>query len=326
MAHLNRTIAGAVAAGVLALSACSTDSLSAAGADDIGPCQGSNHIIACVYVDIDGGVFTGPGTLGEIAYQNYRRDLQHGEVLENWWPTIWSNDQMTASFGSDGAGAESIAQYSPPDPMPVNDFVTMQPDIPFIGSNSGNCGSGIYTSCDLKQVDQGDDANFVYQLSNYPVTVEITNNLPDAALTLAGTPGLAGYIADPAGSGATYGPNSSPTPGSSTPTNAQIPIGGTGYFGMYRAFAQQNGFGALYMINDPNSSVYGSMVSLNLVVDDTGAQDSSAGCTGLPASSTGAVPTCSVTLNGGPDGPQTWVVNVSLGSSLPSNSASPSTD
>lgn len=196
----------------------------------------------------------------------------------------------------------------PPSQMPAEDTVQLTAN-PWDGShtwqthefNQGLCNAVNYTQCKVEYTGPGQtSANYVYSITNMPVTVSITNNLADT-YAISATPSVEGLVNDPAGGNAT-----------------SIAPSATGYFGYYATAPQafgnnpaKNSFSAVYQASQTAANLPGSSFTITAVLDPKTRQltpDSS--CTFVGANSQQAAQ-CSLNLSGFSEGPQALIVTFS---------------
>lgn len=272
--------------------------------------------IVCLYATNTAQVFTGPNQLGPATYSL----AQQASLFcygTNIFPATLAAGGIEAQcnwpVGNTGARATTEVTYSPPAPMPNLDPVTMRTfeltNNPYDKNtpNGGSCNSPIYTGCNVTHVGTSQqNANWVFAINNFPVTVAITNNLSasnnDSPLALMGQPAAGQFILDPNGQSA---------------NSSSIDAASTGYFGMYGTVVGANAvstqlesFSATYKVPANSTDIPGGSFVINAVLNPkTGQLDPSATCTFQPGSNAQSA-FCNISLVGAPGGPQTITVDI----------------
>jgi hypothetical protein len=281
--------------------------------DALDPCPSKAALYnMCVYATSTAKVFTGENQLGPAIYTKDSETITWG--LYSWaakcsglgspektcqFPTAFpsTTEGIYAQYQSSsqsffGGGVDVSASYAGPSPMPANDVVMLNPEIPVVGKNTAGFTNGEYTGVSTSKASGYDDVNFIYEITNYPFIVKIKNNLSDTGVKLDGdAPALGGFVSDPTGG--------KPTP---------IAKSETGYFGMYRNVAGANSFSASYDVTDVSSKYYGGSFLMSAVFKN-GKMDPTSTCT-YAVSVASEVAYCDLTFIGGPQATQT--LNIDL--------------
>ena len=326
----------AAGAAILAVSVLvGTDSGFAASSGQINIpfCPDTHEFQACVYGINDVQVFTGEGTLGPGTLNLYNNHTSWGESdSSEAWPQTWSTsptnmkcdpknagDPWCVRFYShwQTSGTEAWAQYVTQAPMPGWQIIQMHENNPYSGSPFARCGyqsqsdSGSqpaqYVLCSGQVVatpNHGDHLNYIFDLTNMPVTVKIANNLADS-LTPLSTFTSPTMIQDPVGGAA-----------------ATIAPGAVGYYGMYQPAAITDlsptapVFSAIYNVTPGTGTNYpGGILRLNLVSVGGGISQSKSTCSfqrgqSGAANGTPTVVGCSIAVQGEAEEAQTVLINV----------------
>lgn len=288
------------------------------------PCAtdpGSIKAITCVYGINNLLVFTGPNQLGpaDATFVNYNTSYGMTTVP---WPQTWAGgsaqstcppvspgDQWCAAFESDGGGnkAVSTATYSAPQALApaagTPDQITIQ-----AGAGQGTCNSATlqYVLCNPVWQESGAYANYVFQLNNLPLTVEIKNNLPSAdfdSISLQDQPTVSNMILDPKGG--------DPTVTGSSPQT--IEGQSIGYFGGYLPTnpATTSTLSFRYVVSS-NSSDHqaGATIGVNVVTSKGAVVINNQTCS-VSGTGTSENIFCAPVLQGAPGGPQKLVLVIS---------------
>lgn len=224
-------------------------------------------------------------------------------------------------------GAIARISYMPPAPLPAYDIFELQM-LPWDGSrawgsnqnNAGQCSNGKYTECTVTHVGDGYwSANYVYSINNYPVTIQLDNNMnPGNTMALSGAPRTANFVLDPAGGNPTtigagttgyFGgyartpvagsnPSSSSSP-SPTASGSQAPI----------TNLDASGFSAVYTVS--GGDLAGTQFVIQVAIDPNTRQLAEGSvCIPIGATTT-QNPICTPQLVGAAGSPQTLVLNFS---------------
>ena len=236
-----------------------------------------------------------------------------------------TSTQLAGAICSPGSIAR--ISYMPPAPLPAYDIFELQM-LPWNGSrawkstNGGQCSNGKYTDCKVTHVGNGYwSANYVYSINNYPVTIQLDNNLNSGnTMKLSGAPRTANFILDPAGGNPTkigagtsgyFGgyartpvagsnPSSSSSPSPSASSSVQAPI----------TDLDASGFSAVYTVGG-SGDMAGAQFVIQVAIDPNTRQLAE-GSVCIPiAATTTQNPICTPQLVGAAGSPQTIVLNFS---------------
>lgn len=303
-----------------------------------GPCSqngpNNSQSSVCLYGMSSAQVFTGPNQLGPATYTLADVNLKHGckggAGFKQSWPATVAGAGTTGQYWNcSGRRVAVTGNYAPPAPLPSTDVVGLYADNHGNSGRSngnppwqpytGTCVDALYTQCTVGYVQgdggnnqsgqsvfagqgagQGGYTNFSYYITNFPVTVAITNNLPSAnndSLSLVGTAQTSQFVLDPNGG-----------------NPATVAAGDAGYFGMYGTNGsnqQLEGFSAVYQVSSSSTDLAGTSFNINAVINPkTGQLDPSASCTVNQGSSSQPSSYCTLTISGGLGSPQTVGVNI----------------
>lgn len=266
------------------------------------PCKNLAARGLCQWVVNSMYVFTGPNTLtqtgGAVLTKAYD-EIEHGIVTAAWPPADEiPNDPALSKhwrYESQGmfTGVETTVYYAAPQGYPVGEQVGFYGMVPYNGTSQFACRNGNFIRCRVVRSDQTNNALALYEVSNNPVVVRVTNRL-GAPVTREGVPALTAFI---------------PSPVAGDPID--VAPGATGYAGGYRSSAQDSRYSITYVVGDGDASVSGARAVVNAVIDRDSGADKNSKCDVSNPRSTGAQLQCRVTVSGGADGVVYVDVNLS---------------
>lgn len=326
-----RRLAGVLVAGALVASACGSSdesggeaaSRSAAGAESapvaasqlftlaagdslrsvrLQPCDGSASRSLCQWAVNAMYAFTAENQLsqkGEASITKAYDIIEHGIATGAWPPpgSIANRPDQSVHwrYESQGmfTGVEATVYYSAPNGYPIGEQVGFYGSVPYSASNQFGCRNGDYLACRVVKTDGSKDAIALYEVTNAPVVVRVTNRL-GAEVTREGQPQLTSFVlAAKAGDPAAVAP------------------GATGYGGGFRSISQDSRYQASYVVGDADTALAGARATVNAVIDHTTGLDKGSTCTVSNPRTTGTQLQCKVTVTGGATGPGAIEVTLS---------------
>lgn len=246
----------------------------------------------CQYVVNSTYVLTGPNKWsrnGESALTYSNTALVHG-ITTGWAaPDRIPNNPNASVFWRNESqglftGVESTTFYNAPEGYPPGEQVGFFGAVPYSASNSFDCRSGTYLRCRVVSTSGSKDATALYEVTNAPVVVRITNRV-GADVTREGEPAVTSFVVVPAaGDPATIAPAA------------------TGFAGGYRSIAVDSRYTATYVVGDADQALAGARAVVNAVIDHQTGADKGSRCEVSNPRSTGAQLQCKVTISGGETG------------------------
>lgn len=227
--------------------------------------------------------------------------IEHGVATAAWPPPQQIPNGPDSSvhwrYESDGlfTGVETTVYYSAPQGYPVGEQVGFYGKVPYSASNEFSCRKGDFLACRVVKSDGGKDALALYEVTNAPVVVRITNRL-GAEVTREGQPQLTSFVVAPkAGDPAVVAP------------------GATAYGGGFRSISQDSRYQVSYVVGEADTALAGARATINAVIDHTTglAKDSIPKCEISNPRTTGTQLQCKVTITGGTNGPGAIEVTLS---------------
>jgi hypothetical protein len=246
--------------------------------------------------------FTGENTLtqnGDVALSKAYDVIEHGVVTSAWPPPQQIPNLPDASvhwrYESQGmfTGVETTVYYSAPSGYPVGEQVGFYGKVPYSASNAFECRQGEYLSCRVVRNEGSKDALVLYEVSNSPVVVRITNRLGTEVIR-EGQPQLSSFLVAPTGG-----------------DPAVVAAGATGWAGGFRSRSQDSRYQVSYVVGDADTSLAGARATVNAVIDHTTGLDKGSTCTVSNPRTTGVQLACKVTVTGGTSGPGAIEVTLS---------------
>lgn len=239
-------------------------------------CPDESNRTTCIYGTNEVSVFSGPNQLSGAAFSLVAQGAEHGVFVNNfvspWTPSSpGSNLPYLAKLDSDGAGSEGSAIYAPPGNLPQGDQVAADFANPLAGSDDVYCNGPTYTSVTCSTTG-GDDGNFFINIGNLPLTIAIANNLaPGDTLTMSGGVVSPGHPASP-----TYVNLLSDPVGGNPQT---IAPGTIGYEGMYmQVYGSTGEFSTTYALPSDSPDLAGTTIGINISITTPGTLDPSSTC------------------------------------------------
>lgn len=235
---------------------------------------------------------------GEVSLSYASENLEHGIRTAAWPPpdVIPNNPNRSVNwrYESQGVwtGVETTVYYDAPAGYPLGEQVGFYGDVPYSASNKFTCRKGRYLGCRVVRNEGSKDATVLYEVSNAPVSVVITNRL-GADVTREGQPQLTSFVVDTK---------------AGNPTS--IASGATGYAGGYRSIAEDARYQASYIVGAADKDLAGARATINAVIDHETGLDKGSTCAVSNPRTIGLQLQCNVTVTGGKSGPVT--VEVSL--------------
>lgn len=237
-----------------------------------------------------------------------------------WAPSVPGGIYGRYEQNGDSDGANVQALYSPPAPLPGTDLVWLVANDSAGSGNAASCGQGggensqisenpsVYTRC-RASITGGDNSSATFNLTNTPLTIKISNNLPQAgggAVVVQGTPSVMGMVLDSAG-----GSGGTVTAGAAGSSPA-IGVGESGYFGAYlpsgdSPVVTESVFAASYGVAG-GSMFDGGTFGINAVFNNQGQLDSSSTC-GFTQGQQNNIANCDMKVIGQQGGPMTLLLN-----------------
>jgi hypothetical protein len=246
--------------------------------------------------------FTGPNQLsqnGEVSLAYSTTDISSGVQTGAWKPpdTIpnYPDKSVHWRLESDGmfTGAVATVYYDAPSGYPLGERVGLYGSVPYSGGNEFNCNVTSFLSCRVVTSSGNKDAAVLYEISNSPIIVRVTNRL-GADVTREGSPQLTSFVAD-----------------SKAGDPAVVAPGATGYAGGFRSISQDSRYQASYVVGGADTALAGARATINAVIDHTTGLDKGSKCEVSNRQTTGVQLQCRVTVTGGPTGPGTIEVTLS---------------
>jgi hypothetical protein len=246
----------------------------------------------CQYAVNSTFVLTGPNKWsrnGESALTYSDTALVHG-ITTGWAaPDLIPNNPNASVFWRNESqgmftGVESTTFYNAPDGYPPGEQVGFFGAVPYSASNSFDCRSGTYLRCRVVSSSGTKDATVLYEVTNAPVVVRITNRV-GADVTREGEPAVTSFVVVPAaGDPATIAP------------------GATGFAGGYRSISLDSRYTATYVVGDGDQALAGARAVVNVVIDHQTGTNKGSTCEKSNPRSTGVQLQCTVTISGGENG------------------------
>lgn len=266
------------------------------------PCQNLAARGLCQWAVNSMYTFTGPNTLtqtgGAVLTKAYD-EIEHGIVTAAWPPADEiPNDPALSKhwrYESQGmfTGVETTVYYAAPQGYPVGEQVGFYGMVPYSGTSQFACRNGNFIRCRVVRSDQTNNALALYEVTNNPVVVRVTNRL-GAPVTREGEPALTAFVSVPAAG-----------------DPAVVAPGATAYAGGFRSSAKDSRYSLTYVVGDGDASVSGARAVVNAVIDRESGTDKNSKCEVSNPRSTGAQLQCRVTVSGGADGVVYVDVNLS---------------
>lgn len=232
------------------------------------PCESPADWAACLYVIDNVQTFWSPTELRPGVFRLAEWEREGGSSDPGLRPVAAFDDAhpgpgaMLAQFGSgDAETPKGQLAYYPPagfsDMLRMSYYVTASDD----SSDSSGCDGGRYVECVATGPDDpnADHATFTYTVTDFPLTVEVTNALlagKNDRLLLVNDVDLGGFVPDPKGR--------------SGNTDSIAP-GDTAYLGLYQP-APSSGLGlatfeATYQVADTGTDLAGATFTIDVAVD-----------------------------------------------------------
>jgi hypothetical protein len=247
--------------------------------------------------------FTGENELaqkGGVGIDKAYDVIEHGIVTAAWPPprSIVNDPDRSVHwrYESEGmfTGVEATVYYNAPSGYPVGEQVGFYGKVPYSASNEFSCRKGDYLGCRVVRTDGSADAIVLYEVTNVPVVISITNRL-GAEVTREGQPQLTSFVVAPkAGDPTVVGP------------------GATGYAGGFRSISRDSRYQVTYVVGDADTALAGARATINAVIDHTtGLAGTGSSCVPSNPRTTGTQLQCKVTVTGGASGPGAIEVTLS---------------
>lgn len=247
----------------------------------------------CQYAVNSTFVLTGPNKWsrnGESALTYSNTAVIHGTTTGEWAaPDRIPNNPNASVFWRNESqgmftGVETTTFYNAPDGYPPGEQVGFFGAVPYSASNSFDCRSGTYLRCRVVSSSGTKDATVLYEVTNAPVVVRITNRV-GADVTREGEPAVTSFVVVPAaGDPATIAPAA------------------TGFAGGYRSISVDSRYTATYVVGDADQALAGARAVVNAVIDHQTGADKGSRCEVSNPRSTGTQLQCKVTISGGETG------------------------
>ena len=247
----------------------------------------------CQYVVNSTFVLTGPNKWsrnGESALTYSNTEVVHGTTTGQWpAPDRIPNNPNASVFWRNESqgmftGVETTTFYNAPEGYPPGEQVGFFGAVPYSVSNSFDCRSGTYLRCRVVSSSGTKDATVLYEVTNAPVVVRITNRV-GADVTREGEPAVTSFVVVPAaGDPATIAPAA------------------TGFAGGYRSISVDSRYTATYVVGDGDQSLAGARAVVNVVIDHQTGTNKGSTCEKSNPRSTGVQLQCTVTISGGENG------------------------
>jgi hypothetical protein len=266
------------------------------------PCDGSAARSLCQWAVNSMYEFTGENALaqnGGVAIDKAYDVIEHGIVTAAWPPPQTIANQPDRSvhwrYESEGlfTGVEATVYYNAPSGYPVGEQVGFYGKVPYSASNEFACRKGDFLGCRVVRTDGSADAIALYEVTNSPVVISVTNRL-GAEVTREGQPQLTSFVMAPqAGDPAVVSP------------------GATGHGGGFRSISQDSRYQVTYVVGDADTALAGARATINAVIDHTTGLDKGSTCVPSNPRTTGTQLQCKVTVTGGTSGPGAIEVTLS---------------
>ena len=257
-------------------------------------CPGSAARSVCMYVVNSMFDLTGPNQWSQngkvsLTYSNFAAEsgimtgayspptsMPNNPDASVWW-RMESEGMFTGSVGT--------VYYGAPRPYPTGERVGFYGSVPYSGGNTFECRDGTYLRCRVAAVSGTEkDAIALYEVTNAPVVVRITNRL-GTQVAREGEAATTSFVAVPAaGNPTSVAPN------------------GTAYAGGYRSISQDSRYTATYVVGDAEPNLGGARAVANIIIDPKTGADKGSKCEVSNPRSTGTQLQCKVSVSGGESG------------------------
>lgn len=260
----------------------------------VATCPGTAARSICMYVVNSMFDLTGPNQWSQdgrvsLAYSSFA--AESGLMTEQWPPpntmpnnpdvSVWWRMESQGMF----TGSVGTVYYEAPRPYPTGERVGFYGSVPYSGGNAFECRNGAFLRCRVASVSGTDkDAIVLYEVTNAPVVVRITNRL-GVEVTRDGEPATTAMV---------------PVPAAGNPTS--VATGATAYAGGYRSISQDSRYTATYVVSDADTTLGGARATANIVIDPKTGADKGSSCSTSNPRSTGTQLQCKVTISGGETG------------------------
>ena len=260
----------------------------------VATCPGTAARSICMYVVNSMFDLTGPNQWSQdgkvvLTYSSFA--AESGLMTEKWPPptsmpnnpdaSVWWRMESQGMF----TGSIGTVYYEAPRPYPTGERVGFYGKVPYNGDNAFECRNGTYLRCRVASVSGTDkDAIVLYEVTNAPVVVRITNRV-GAEVTRDGEAATTAMVAVPAaGNPSSVAPNA------------------TAYAGGYRSISQDSRYTASYVVSEADTTLGGARATVNIVIDPKTGADKGSTCPTSNPRSTGIQLQCKVTVSGGETG------------------------
>jgi len=260
----------------------------------VATCPGTAARSQCMYVVNSMFSLTGPNQWsqdGSVALTYSSFAAESGLMADKWPPpasmpnnpdsSVWWRMESQGMF----TGSVGTVYYEAPRPYPTGERVGFYGKVPYSGDNAFECRNGTYLRCRVASVSGTDkDAIVLYEVTNAPVVVRITNRL-GIEITRDGEPATTAMV---------------PVPAAGNPTS--VAPGATAYAGGYRSISQDSRYTAAYVVSEADTTLGGARATVNIVIDPKTGGNKDSSCLPSNPRSTGTQLQCKVTISGGETG------------------------